>query len=143
MEAILSDEFKAFFGFKIQDHVLVNSTGFIRVNMHPWTAGFAGAPPYAMIHVGEKDVAVARIIYAAFHPEAIGIFRNGCRINLVRPLRLREGTSLVRNHLEDLILEPLTQRPERPLGNEASAIHPSGYGDIIYGAPYPLMFKNN
>lgn len=142
MEASLSNEFKDFFGFDTETDIMTTKEGLLRIGPEDFVPGTAFGIYAIVKNTQNKAVGVGRIVYAAFHPESIDLFRTGCRINLVRPLRMREGTNMVRNHLEDLILEPLSQRPERPLAFDSSATHPVGYGEIVYGVPYPLMYKN-
>lgn len=144
MEATLTPAFKKFFGFEEDDSVIARRDGLIKINDGNFTPGHISGKVYAAIDLENgKTVRVNRIIYAAFHPDALYVYRRGCRINLIRPFRMREGTNMVRNYLEDLILEPLSLRPERPLMYDSEGIHPVGYGSIIYGVPLPMMWKDS
>jgi hypothetical protein len=141
MEALLTKDFKVFFGFDETDTVTATSEGLVKVNNGLFSPGYQNKEVYTIININGRTVNMSRIIYAAFHPESIDVFRIGCRINLVHPIRYREGTPLARNFLEDLILEPLSLRPEKPLAFDSQGLHPVGYGEIVYGVPYPLMYK--
>lgn len=142
-EAVLTPDFNVFFGFSKTDKVTATRNGMLQINNGLFQTGRMSGKGYAAVTLSTGNVVgVHRIIYAAFNPHSLELFHQGCRINIVRPFPFREGTNMARNYLEDLIMEPLSLRPERPLLQETECLHPAGYGSIIFAAPFPVMYKD-
>jgi len=143
-EAQLSSEMKEALGVPEAYTVVATTTGLVKINDQPFTRGELFRDQewcYNRLRFDGNTHRTHRLVYAAFHPEALESFQQGTRVLFKRPLRVLEDGVTPRGHLEDLILEPLSVRPASPVVSQPTLEHPF-YGTVRLCTPYVLQYRD-
>jgi hypothetical protein len=137
----LSNDIKRALGIPVHYNILVTPDGRIKVDDLGFQHGTGNG--YPIMRIGRTDFSVARIVYLAFHPEDIELYRQRrIRVNFRQPHQFQEGTATLRAHVNDLLRETLSEIPSPPPMTTDTVYHQILQREIPLGVPVPLCHKD-